>query len=237
MVATDEAAFDGAGWVVRPVLDGAEVRALRAAVAAHIDRVVDGLLVPGHETHPDAGLDDRLERIARGDDPSLAALLATAVGTDAHRDPAIASLIDHPAVVAAVRDLTGREADGGTVRVRCNVPSLPNRREPWHTDVVVDDGLPCSRVRTTCWIPLADVGSGTGGLEVVSGRRDTAPAHEPTGAGLSIPETDLGAGERASVDCPAGSAVFLDRFTPHRTLAADHGRVRWSAVLWLRHAV
>lgn len=230
-----EGAFADDGWALRPVLGSGEVAGLRDAVSAHLDRVVDALLVPRAETHPDAGLDQRLERIAAGDDPSLAALLATAVGTDAQRDPAIASLVDHPAVHAAVGELTGREVDGGTVRVRCNVPSLPTRREPWHTDVVVDDGLPCSRVRTTCWIPLVDVGPGVGGLEVASGRRSAAPTHEPMGPGLGISQDDLGPGERVAVACSAGDGVFLDRFTPHRTSVPADGRVRWSVVLWLRH--
>ena len=230
-----DGAFDDDGWVVRPVLGPDEVAGLRAAVAAYLDRVVDALLVPVDETHPSAGFDERLERISAGDDPFLAALLATAAGTDAQRDPMVAGLVDHEAVHAVVGELTGREVEGGTVRVRCNVPSLPNRREPWHTDVVVDDGLPCSRVRTTCWIPLVDVGPGVGGLEVVTGRRSEAPTHEPMGPGLGIPEDDLGLGERVAVECVAGDGVFLDRFTPHRTLAPADGRVRWSVVLWLRH--
>jgi len=228
-------AFAETGWAVRPVLGPDEVAVVRGAVESHLDRMFDALLVPRAETHPDAGLDDRLERIAAGDDPSLATLLATAVGTDAQRTPVIASLVDHPAVHAAVGELTGRGVDGGTVRVRCNVPSLPTRREPWHTDVVVDDGLPCSRVRTTCWIPLVEVGPGVGGLEVVPGRRSGAPAHVPMGAGLGIPEEDLGGAEPVAVACRVGDAAFLDRFTPHRTLAPSDGRVRWSVVLWLRH--
>ncbi len=230
-----DAAFDADGWAVRPVLSADEVAAVRSAVAAHLERVVDALLVPRDETHPEAGLDERLERIAAGDDPSLATLLAMSVGSDAQRDPVVAGLVEHPAVLARVGELAGREVDGGTVRVRCNVPSLPTRREPWHTDVVVDDGLPCSRVRTTCWIPLVEVGPGVGGLEVVPGRRSEAPVHQPMGAGLGIPEEDLGGAEPVAVACRVGDAAFLDRFTPHRTLAPSDGRVRWSVVLWLRH--
>ena len=230
--------FGETGVAVRPVLAPGEVAGLRRAISAHTDRVVDALHVPVVDTFPDLDLDERIAAIAGGEDPSLAALLVRAVATDVQRHPAFEALPRHPRVAAAVRDLTGAEVDGATVRVRAHVPGLNLRVEPWHTDVVFDDGGGCSRVRMTCWIPLG-TGAPVAGLEVAPGRRAEPPAAVEEPGGYRVVDVALAGVVPEAPVCGHGEAVFIDRFTPHRTLVGsdgDAGRIRWAAVLWLRFA-
>lgn len=121
------------------------------------------------------------------------------------------------------------------MRLRANIPRMPEARRNWHSDVAIDDGTDCSKVRLTCWIPLMDAGPDSGGLEIVPGRRAAPFTHRNEGAGLySIPDATLTDVPRAQPFCPVGSVIFLDSFTPHRGLPNTSGRERWSLVIWFR---
>lgn len=222
------------GAAIRPVLSAGELRGLRDAVSAHIDRVSRSLLAPYASTFPDASLEERLERLAQRD-RGLAETLWHAACADAQRDPRIAALPGLPALREAVSEVAGITVGEATIRVRANIPALPHRRQQWHSDVARDDGTACAQIRVTCWLPLIDVDETNGSLEICAGRRSAPIPHARPDRRFVIPDEDL-EGQRLSVRCPAGHGVFLDRFTPHRALPNQSGRARWSVVLWLKAA-
>lgn len=227
--------FGTDGYALRPVFAPARMMALQADVLQYIDRIARALHMPFETSAPGLPLTDRLDAIARHD-KAYANLLRLAVCTDAHRGAAFAALPHDPLVLSHVRELLGREPDGSIVRLRANIPGLPEQRQGWHSDVARDDGTGCAQVRVTCWMPLMDSGPDSGGLEVVPGRRARPFLHAQGTAKLEIPEDRLAALPKVQPVCPAGTALFLDRFTPHRALPNLSGKARWSLVMWFRAA-
>ena len=219
------------GCAVLEVLDAHTVQQLRDAVDDHVGRTASALLVPSEQTHPELPLERRLQAIASAD-RGVAETLLHAVCSDAQRDPRIASLAGHPALRETAQRLAGAPLSEPTIRVRANVPALPHRRQGWHSDVAVQDGSACSRVRVTCWIPLSAVGADNGSLEVALGARSAPPPNRPRGDGgfEVLPEALTGPRE---VVCGApGTVAFVAPFTPHRALPSTTETVRWSVVCW-----
>ena len=60
------------------------------------------------------------------------------------------------------------------------------------------------------------------------------PMAELTPHGYKIAEERLIGLPRIQPSCPAGSALFLDRFTPHRTLPTTDAR--FALVVWMKAA-
>lgn len=225
--------FEEYGYTVSELLDRAEVLGLQQEIAAHMDRVAGALYMPLANTAPDAGFDERIERIA-ATDPSYAHLLGAAVCTDAHRADAFTALARDPRLMQAAEGLLGAPVGDITLRVRGNSSAMGEHRHAWHSDVSVDDGQPCAHVKLTAWIPLVDAGPDNGGLEVAQGRRSAPMAHDQSGGRFRIPDEDLADAPKARITCPAGSVLFMDRYTPHRALPNTSGKTRWSLVMWMK---
>jgi len=229
---TPEARFAGQGHAAIPLFDPATVRAAADDIAEHIDRVSHALYLPFDQSCPDAPLTERIDRIyAR--ERSVANLLRVAVCTDAHRGARLQALANDPRLIETAEGLCGRKLAGKIVRVRASIACFPGHRHAWHSDVARDDGTGCGKVLVTAWIPLADAGPASGGLEVVAARQP-APLGEQVDDGFEIPDYRLAGLPRVSPDCPAGTALFLDRFTPHRTLPAR--ATRFALVVWMKAA-
>lgn len=229
----DEASFAEQGHATLSLFDPATVRAAQADIAEHIDRVAHALHIPFEDSFPDAPLGQRFQRIWSRD-RSLANLLRLAVCTDAHRGPQLQALATAPELKRAAERLAGRPLGDSIQRVRAGIDIFPEHRHAWHSDVARDDGTSCGRVAITAWIPLADAGPDSGGLEVIPGRR-TAPLPHNAGRSHTIDEDALEGLPRIRPSCPAGSALFLDRFTPHRSLNAAT-EARFALVIWMKAA-
>jgi len=156
-----------------------------------------------------------------------------AICTDAHRGPRLQAIANDPRLRAEAERIGERALAGQVVRVRASIASFPEHRHAWHSDVARDDGVACGQVWTTAWIPLCDAGPGNGGLEIIPGRQP-APLASQTDNGLRITEEAIAGLPRLQPECPAGTVLFLDRFTPHRTLPAD--RARFALVVWMKAA-
>jgi hypothetical protein len=227
MVQTD---YRATGYAIVPLFAPEEVAALRADVTEHVDRMARALHLPFDASRPDADFAERLGAIAEHD-PSYANLLRVALCTDAHRGPRFTRLIEEGRIQAKASEIAGVPLGEPVIRLRANVPALERDRQGWHSDVAVDNGDSCSRIRIACWLPLMDAGPTTGGLEIATGLRDAPVPHD---ADMTIPDAALDAVPRHAADCPMGSAIFLDRYTPHRALPATGTAARIALVVWLR---
>lgn len=225
--------FAEQGFAVVPLFDPEVVRAAQADIGEHLDRVSRALYAPFENSRPEAPLAQRLDRIW-SHDRSLANLLRTAICTDAHRGARLQALAEGAELAAAAERLGGRPLAGRVVRVRASIGAFPEHLHGWHSDVAVDDGSSCGRVWITAWIPLGDAGPGQGGLEVIPGRRP-APLPHRRDLGFVIDDDALADLPRSQPVCPAGSVLFLDRFTPHRSLPAA-AEARFALAIWMKAA-
>ena len=226
------AQFAEQGYAAVPLFDPALVRAAADDIAEHIDRVVRALYLPFGQSCPEAPLGERIDRIYERE-RSVANLLRVAVCTDAHRGEQLQALANDPQLIATAEELSGRALAGRIVRVRASIACFPEHRHAWHSDVARDDGTGCGKVVVTAWIPLDDAGPESGGLEIAAGRQP-APLASEGDDGFEIPEWRLAGLPRMQPECPAGTALFLDRFTPHRTLPAK--ATRFALVVWMKAA-
>jgi ectoine hydroxylase-related dioxygenase (phytanoyl-CoA dioxygenase family) len=223
--------------VERGVLSERDLGGIRAAVTETIDRAAHAMRAPFDTSCPDASFDERLDRVALRDH-AYANALFHAVMADAQRDERISGLARHHALVAAVaRAVAPERMTGAVVRTRAVIPSLSAHRSPWHQDVLkpADDGRSCGSVRIACWIPLREVDQRSGALEVMPGRWSPLP-HRNDDGHFSIREECLPQATRNAVPLQAGDVLLLDRFLPHRSLAATAPRARWAVVLWVKAA-
>lgn len=228
----NEALFAEQGYAAVPLLEPELVRAAQADIAEHIDRVSRALYLPFEQSFPDAPLTERIDRIY-AQERSVANLLRVAVCTDAHRGPRLQALVNNPRLIETAERLGGRKLSGKIARVRASIACFPEHRHAWHSDVARDDGTGCGKVVVTAWIPLSDVGPERGGLEIAAARQP-APLASVGDDGFEIPEWRLADLPRVQPECPAGTALFLDRFTPHRTLPAQ--ATRFALVVWMKAA-
>ena len=229
---TAAALFAEQGYAALPLFDRDLVVAAQADIVEHIDRVSRALYLPFELSCPDAPLTERIDRIFTHE-RSVANLLRVAICTDAHRGPRLQALANDPRLKEAAEALCGRALAGKIVRVRASIACFPEHRHAWHSDVARDDGTGCGKVLVTAWIPLGDAGPESGGLEVAA-ERQPAPLGEQVEDGFEIPEWRLADLPRVQPACPAGTALFLDRFTPHRTLPAR--ATRFALVVWMKAA-
>ena len=227
-----EATFAQQGYTAVPLFDPAFVRAAQADIAEHIDRVSRALYLPFDQSCPDAPLTDRIDRVF-AHERSVANLLRVAICTDAHRGPRLQALVNDPQLIETAERLGGRALSGKIARVRASIACFPEHRHAWHSDVARDDGTGCGKVLVTAWIPLSDAGPERGGLEIAAGRQP-APLASQGDDGFDIPEWRLADLPRVQPECPAGTVLFLDRFTPHRTLPAR--TTRFALVVWMKAA-
>jgi len=229
---TDETLFAERGYTAVPLFEPELVREAQADIAEHIDRISRALYLPFAQSCPDAPLTERIDRVF-AHERSVANLLRVAVCTDAHRGPRLQALVDHPRLIETAERLGGRKLSGKIARVRASIACFPEHRHAWHSDVARDDGTGCGKVVVTAWIPLSDAGPERGGLEIAAGRQP-APLASEGNDGFEIPEWRLAGLPRVQPECPAGTALFLDRFTPHRTLPTRG--TRFALVVWMKAA-
>lgn len=227
-----EMLFAEQGHAAVPLFDPELVRAAAADIAEHIDRVSRALYLPFDQSCPDAPLSERIDRVY-AHERSVANLLRVAVCTDAHRGSRLQALVNDPRLIEVAERLGGRKLSGTIARVRASTACFPEHRHAWHSDVARDDGTGCGKVVVTAWIPLGDAGPESGGLEIAAGRQP-APLASEGDVGFEIPEWRLAGLPRVQPECPAGTALFLDRFTPHRTLPTRG--TRFALVVWMKAA-
>ncbi|MEO8023198.1 phytanoyl-CoA dioxygenase family protein [Polaromonas sp.] len=232
------AQVETAGFRVVDILRQDEVDAMGAAITETIERVARALRALYQDSEPEAGLFDRLQRVAMRNSVYASALLS-AVYADAHLDPRIACLAHDPRLLEAIAQQCGPfETHGVTLRVRCSVPAISKTLHGWHSDVAIHAPVradsTCHTVLGACWIPLRDVDPASGSLEVVTIRLPAPLAHRRDTGSYVIDEALLEGLPRQAISVRAGQAAVIDRFTPHRSLPNPSEQVRWSVVAWVK---
>jgi ectoine hydroxylase-related dioxygenase (phytanoyl-CoA dioxygenase family) len=213
------------------VFTAAEIQQMQTGITETINRIARGFLTPYETSCPEAPFAERLERVAQ-QDRAYATALIHGVFADAHRDPHIASLAEHPRLLDAVRSLMApQQVTGQVIRVRVNIPSFPQTRSPWHQDATNQR----SSISMACWIPLVDATHANGTLEVLPGVYEEPYPHTQTADGkFYIPQEVLPNTPPCTLACPTGDVLFLDRFLPHRTLPNQTTTIRWAIVMWVK---
>jgi hypothetical protein len=227
-----EVIFKTEGYQVIPFLTDFQLEGFRSAIGERLEAAVQALKVPPALSFAGEAPEIRLERIARKDGKLAESLLLSVYHT-AHLDERVSFLDGYGTLRDIAEGLLGVAVKSYTIRVRANVPSLPVRRQEWHSDVSILDGGEFSKVRIACWIPLAKTGAHNGSLEVVPGIRSKPMAHNGDPENHTIKEEDLEGQRRLVIECDLGSAVFLDSFVPHRAIPNLSDTVRWSVVAWM----
>jgi len=231
--------FSQHGFEILPsVFSAAETTSFRAAIHETMDRAAHAMRAPFSASHPDASIEDRLDRVAKEDRVYSLALMRTTLA-DAQRDPRIESIASHPGLATRIAEiLYPLTRTGSTIRARAAVPAFTRARSPWHQDVVRESESGCGTVRLACWMPLDDVDLRSGALEVIPGVWPGPLPHteDHEGGRFYIQERDLPPGARRTVPIRCGDVLVLDRFLPHRSLPIEGDRARWAIVMWVKGA-
>lgn len=221
------------------LLHADELSAMGDAIHETVDNVARALRTPYADSAPEQDIFHRLQTIAISN-PVYASALLTAVYADAHLDARINSLQHNPKVLDAIAQVSGPfEPSGMTIRVRVNVPAMPQTLHDWHSDVAIPrpvrEDSTCHTVLGACWIPLCDTDADHGGLELVTAVQKAPLAHTRTETGrFVIPDALLEGLPRQAPAVRAGEAAVIGRYTPHRSLPNTGNRVRWSVVAWVK---
>ena len=117
----------------------------------------------------------------------------------------------------------------GAAAARDDLDAPGVRRTPWHQDasVVVPEADRTEIV--TVWIPIFDATEENGCLRVVPrNHRRGLIEHCPTQHGMFLATANFDADRAVALPMRRGSALFMNRNTPHSSLPNNSSEVRWS---------
>ena len=220
--------------VAKNVFNTEEIKLFQEAITASIDRYAKAMLFPYETSVPDANFGDRLE-LAAQKNPAYTNAIINGLYADGHLVAPIDEIYEHLGFRNLIDKLIHPHPNQNpTTRIRMSLASQPDKGHPWHSDVVFPAKLGCGSNKLTCWIPLQKVNSATGTLELVSNFFNEPFEHNIVNGQFAIDEKELDGYPKTAVHCNAGDVLFIDRFTPHRSLKNTSSTVRWSIVLWVK---
>jgi len=221
--------------VVRGVLSDADLQPLRAELTAWITAKACALHAAGKiaELHGEADFDTRFGLL-------MAQCGEIQDGFDVMyvRGSATFQIFQTPALLQVVEQLIGPEISLNPISHYRAKPPIGQTREdvkgyfavPWHQDsgVIVPEADASEIV--TCWIPLVDVTSEMGCLQVLPGGHlhGHLPHYAAPGYGTSIVPDLFPAGKPVHLEVAAGDVVIMHRHCPHHSGPNQSKRCRWS---------
>jgi len=141
-------------------------------------------------------------------------------------------LLFSPRLLSLVESFIGPEITLSPIQhFRPYLPARGDRqpmRVPWHQDQGVTKEEADASEIITCWIPLTDVDSDTGCLQVIPGVNEMGLLEHQREGGTMI-KPDL-MPDVVHVECPMkrGDVLIMDAYTPHRGQVNRTDKVRWS---------
>jgi len=227
--AIDTAAFARDGFLVlRQAIEPARIRAMRAALAAEVERVLTELQAAGHlaDTRPDLPFEQRL---------TIAGAHAAAYGrgwTGRLAVPATFELHRDPGLQAALRALLGPAVNGHKqFNVRPKLPGQDLTNVPWHQDTGYYGAQTARDLIVTAWVPLVPVDHGNGCMQVVprSHHRGAVRHVEAQDAGGFIRlDADIADSEAVTLPMSPGDVLLMHNLVFHRSTANVSDGIRWS---------
>lgn len=162
--------------------------------------------------------------------------------TPCHFGPAVFGILRHPDLLDVAESLIGPEVYSNPIQhVRLLSPERYTPRDPatgqslmgatpWHQDAGVVLPEADETEMLTVWIPIQDATEENGCLQVVPRNRDAGLLQHcwTPGGNLRVPEALFDADRAVPLPMRRGSALFMHRETPHRSLPNLSDDVRWS---------
>jgi hypothetical protein len=216
---------------------------------AHLDRLARDLHAEGRlsSTYDDLTFGPRLSRVYAETETDWAQYFdfSLPLKPDIRPDEpcffstSVFEILRSPAVLDVVEGLIGPEIYSNPVQhVRLRPPErlLPEtmdapgvRPTPWHQDssVVVPEADRTEII--TVWIPIFDATENNGCLRVVRrNHRQGLIEHCPTKHGMFLATANFDADRAVPLPMRRGSALLMNRNTPHSSLPNNSSEVRWS---------
>jgi hypothetical protein len=222
-------------FIVKDALTGADFEPIETAYTKLIDErarnfMERGLITDLCESEPFA---TRFARIAEQIDPTIEGISGELTwGLDIMRAklPPVFEFFFNPNLLAPVESIIGSEILLSPIQhIRPYIPVRGDKQAmqvPWHQDQgVTKEEADVSEILTV-WIPLVDVDTGSGCLEVIP-RQKQLLEHQAEGGTMIKPHLMP---DDKPVDCvmSRGDLLFMSAYTPHRGHTNSSNYVRWS---------
>lgn len=134
-----------------------------------------------------------------------------------------------------VECLLGSELSCNPIQhLRAKLPVKPGEEEKyservlWHQDAGVTLEESEASEIITFWIPLIDVNEQTGCLQLMPDTFKRGYLSHHDDGGTTIVKDLLPQIEPIFCECPKGTIVIMNKYTPHRSFANRSGMIRWS---------
>ena len=215
--------------LLRQVMDPARLEAVRQAISAEVERILDSLVASGAipSTRPELpfarrliAADGHLDRFGRSWTESLAC-------------PAVHALHREPALVAAIRSTLGGGLICGHRQFNAR-PKLPGQEltvVPWHQDSGYYGEDTANERIMTAWVPLVPVGPENGCMQVALGSHRLGwvrhVAAQDAGGFLRA-EADPDPATVRTMAMEPGDALLMSNLVLHRSTENRSDGIRWS---------
>jgi len=220
--------------IVKDVFKEREIIAFQNCITQSINRIAQNLLIPFENSFPEESFNRRLELSAKKD-PTYTNAIVTSLYADGHLSSPIDTIYTHNSFQRVIKKLIlPLPNQNPTTRIRISLASHPDKNHPWHCDLVNPESKDCGSIKIACWIPLQSINKNNGSLEIINEKFNKPFVHQNKDGHFFIPEKTLSGLPTSIVECQAGDVVFIDRFTPHKSLPNLSPTVRWSILIWVK---
>ena len=228
--------YDQGYLIVRGALTDADFKPIETAYSALIDKRIQnfrqrGLVDDPYEDEPFATRFARITEQIETEDDAIKRELTWGLDIMHAKLPPMFEFFFNPNLLAPVQSIIGPEILLSPIQhFRPYVPVKGNKQPmqvPWHQDQgVTKEEADVSEILTV-WIPLVDVDSGSGCLEVIPGQGNQLLEHQAEGGTMIKPHLMP---DVKPVDCvmQRGDLLFMGAYTPHRGHTNSSNYVRWS---------
>ena len=235
--------FDDGFLIVEDLFTARDLLPVMDEIAEAVDDLVERLHAAGRivERHAEKDLFTRLAAVEK-DHPDACVILFK----EALMGMRLAELWASKKLLDIVACFIGPDVDGHPIwTLRPKTPVTQLMSVPWHQDDAYFTPGSEETFKVGAWIPFLDVDTHNGCMQVVRGGHKTRPhtlphhldseARDPRSWYVYIDQSDLPPGEVVTCEMEFGSALFINDFTPHRSLENTSDQVRWTVDLrWQR---